>query len=112
MESDQEFRRVRQTSMWIFVAVIIAVASLVALSLVFGKYSTVGYPPFFFFGWWIFIPLFFFGFFFLFRWWGWGYWWRSRRYYYDPALETLRQRFARGEITKEQYEQMRNDLEK
>lgn len=28
----------------------------------------------------------------------------------DQALETLRQRYAGGEITKEQYDQMRKDL--
>ena len=111
MESGQEFRHVRQTVIWIFVVVIVAVASLFAISLAFGRFSPVSYPPFFFFGWWIFIALFFFGF-FVFRWWGRGYWWGSRGYYYDPALETLRQRFARGEITKEQYEEMQKDLEK
>lgn len=110
MESGQEFRRARQTAIWIYVAVIVAVASLSAISLAFGRFSPTIYPPFFFFGWWIFIPLFFA--FFFFRWWGGGYWWGSRPYYYDPSLETLRQRFARGEITKEQYEEMRKDLEK
>jgi putative membrane protein len=110
MESGQEFRRARQTAIWICVAAIVIVASLFVISLAFGRFSSTIYPPFFFFGWWIFIPLFFFAFFF--RWWGGGYWWGSRRYYYDPSLETLRQRFARGEITKEQYEEMRKDLEK
>ncbi len=112
MESNQDFRRMRRTVRWIFASVIIAVGTLIVLSLLFGRFSPAGYPPFFFFGWWIFIPLFFFGFFF-FRWWGWVSWWYSgRRHYndYDPALETLRERFARGEITKEQYDQMRRDL--
>jgi putative membrane protein len=41
--------------------------------------------------------------------------WR-RRYYrrwrdWDDANEILRQRYARGEITKEQFEQMQRDLE-
>lgn len=30
----------------------------------------------------------------------------------DPALEILRRRYAAGEITREQYEQMRADLER
>jgi|SRR5208283_2593784 len=33
--------------------------------------------------------------------------WRN----YDPAMDTLRQRYARGEISKEQFEQMSHDLE-
>lgn len=42
--------------------------------------------------------------------------WRFHRYYnfwdHDDAIETLRQRYARGEIGKEQYEQMMNDLKR
>ena len=42
-------------------------------------------------------------------------WRRYRRGYYgrrlDPAMDALRQRYARGEITKEQFEQMARDLE-
>ena len=79
-----------------------------------GAYSPAPWPFFWFpFGFLFFIPIFFVGFFFV-RWifwggWGWGWGW-NRGYYGDPALQTLRDRFARGEITREQYEQMRRDL--
>ncbi|MBI3840946.1 MAG: SHOCT domain-containing protein [Thaumarchaeota archaeon] len=41
--------------------------------------------------------------------WGWGY---GRGYWHrhDEAEEILRQRFAKGEITKEQFDQMLKDL--
>lgn len=50
------------------------------------------------------------------RGWGWG--WRggySRGYwrgqgYYGGATEILRQRYAKGEITKDQFDQMMRDL--
>ena len=77
-----------------------------------------GYP---FFGW-FFFPIgfiFFFIFiFFVFRlvFWGLGGWGWRRGYYrygygYGDAREILRQRYARGEITKDQFDQMMRDLE-
>ena len=74
-----------------------------------------GYPTF---GWWFFFP---FGFFFIlfiiflvsrlvFWPWGWG-WRRGYWYHYGDAHEILRQRYARGEIKKDQYDQMSRDLE-
>jgi putative membrane protein len=73
-----------------------------------------GYP----YSGWFFFP---FGFFFifiiifavsrLFFWpWGWG-WRRGYGYHYGDAREILRQRYARGEISKDQYDQMMKDLE-
>jgi putative membrane protein len=110
VESNQQVRLVNQTGPWIFAVVaIVALASLVIVSSLFGGRFSPGYPPFFFFGWWwILIPLFF-GFFFFIR----GYWWWNLGGHrsFDPALETLRERFARGEITRQQYDQMRKDLE-
>jgi putative membrane protein len=49
--------------------------------------------------------------------WGWlGWGWRRRYWYgngfgYGDAHEILRQRYARGEISKEQFDQMTRDLE-
>jgi putative membrane protein len=64
-------------------------------------------------GWFFFIPIFFLIFFAV-RWFFWGEWWWGRGSHYgwdyDPALEILRKRFARGEISKEQYEQMKRDI--
>jgi hypothetical protein len=47
------------------------------------------------------------------RWFFWGGWGWSRGWYgpyYDPALEALRGRFARGEITKEKFDDMEKTL--
>jgi putative membrane protein len=76
-------------------------------------YAQGGYPGWWFpFPWFFFIPVFFLVFFGLrwFFWGGWGWGWYQGGYV-DPALETLRERFAKGEITKDQYDQMRRDLE-
>lgn len=77
-----------------------------------------GYPGF---GWWFFPFGFIFFFIFIFFvtrfiFWGagWGGGWRHRYWYgygYGDAHEILRQRYARGEITKEQFDQMNRDLE-
>jgi putative membrane protein len=40
-----------------------------------------------------------------------GYYYRGW-YQYDNAMDSLRQRYARGEITRDQFEQMAGDLEK
>jgi putative membrane protein len=104
---------------WIFLVPILIAAAFFAvfigISLYYHGASPAYYGPPFFFGWgfpgfFIFPAIFLV--FFAFRWifwggWGWG------RYYgnEDPAIETLKQRYARGEITKEQFEQMAKDLE-
>ena len=113
MQSNREFRRNSWIVAWIPLIVVAAIVSLFSFAYFFGGFSPTNYTPFYFFPWWIFVPFFFFGlFFFAFRGrCGGGYWWGSRGHYYDAALEVLRERFARGEITKEQYEQMRKDLQ-
>jgi uncharacterized membrane protein len=73
----------------------------------------VGYYPWYPFGsGWIWILFAFFFLFFAFRWFfwprGWGYW--SRHLTGDNAYYILKGRFARGEITNEQFEQMSRDL--
>jgi putative membrane protein len=106
---------------WAALAVVlVAVIALIAV-LAFHGYpaspagSYYGYP---FFGWWFFFP---FGIFFLLMvlflvsrvvFWPMGGGWRRRYWYgYGDANEILRQRYARGEITKEQFDQMKRDLE-
>jgi len=75
---------------------------------------TAGFGGFFFFPFGFFFFLFFLFFVFgWFRWWGWGGW---RGYpmmwgYHDSAAEILRRRYARGEISKDQFDQMIRDIE-
>jgi uncharacterized membrane protein len=103
---------------WILVAVAMLIIIPILVSAVFfvlkpvtrGFFPFLGYYPFFFpFGW-------IFGFlilFFLLRWifWPWG--WGSRRRYrgYRDEYHILRVRYARGEITKDQFDQMTRDLQ-
>ncbi len=100
---------------------------LVGLSFFFSAFTgTTGRPPIIYFpffpisySWiWSLFGLFFV--FWIFRWvfwgggWGWGWGWGYRgRYWrrYDRAVAILRERYAKGEITKEQFDQMMRDLE-
>ncbi|HKW04328.1 MAG TPA: SHOCT domain-containing protein [Nitrososphaerales archaeon] len=109
--TNRKLRRSRPFWIWIPLVVIAGIISIFVAAYFSGALPAHGYLPFYYFPWWIIFPIFFFGLFFAFRCWGWGYWRGSRGYYYDPALEVLRQRFARGEITKDQYEQMTKELE-
>jgi putative membrane protein len=72
-----------------------------------------GWPFFFPFGFFLFLIGIFFVFRFAFWGWGWGrgYYRGSWRYDGADALEILGRRYARGEISKEQYEQMKSDLQ-
>jgi putative membrane protein len=89
-------------------AMFVLIGVAIILAIYYGRTTPEGYP--YGFGWlwgFIWIP---FAFFWIFGW-GWrGY--RYRRYRYDDgAYQILRERYARGEITKEQFEQMMRDLE-
>ena len=100
---------------WLLVPALVVVAFaaiVVGASFYFRPAAPQGYYwwPWAPFGWFLLIPLFFVAFFAL-RFFFWG-WWGGRGWYYrgDSAMEVLRERFARGEITKEQFDQMRKDL--
>ncbi len=119
----------RSPAIWVW-AVVGVVLVLVGLSFFFGTPTgATGIPPMmvyfpffpFGFGWiWGLFGLFFiFG---IFRWifwgggWGWGLGWgwgyRGRYWHrYDRAVAILRERYAKGEITKDQFNQMMRDLE-
>ena len=105
---------------WLLIPVlgIIAVVGVVAAFFLYGPPAGGAYP---WYGWWFPFPWFFiipviFLAFFAFRWIFWGGWgWRGGWYYRqysDPALEILKERFALGELTKDQFEQMARDLER
>ena len=111
--------RARNTFAWVVVALVGLVFVAFALSFLFHPYAPgmayYGYP---WFGWGFF-PfglIFLCILFFIFRivFWGWGGWGWRRGYYrygYGDPREIIRQRYARGEITKEQFDQMMRDLE-
>lgn len=118
---DDRHLRARNGFLWVVAAVAVIAVVLFIGALAAHYYYPPGmpysgYPGY---GWFWFFPFGFFFFliflFFIFRvaFWGWGGWgWRRRYWYgYGDAHEILRQRYARGEITKEQFDQMMRDLE-
>ena len=128
MNTTVENRRFRTRSPfgWGVVALIAILAILVVGGLAFGAAraasapAAVGYPYYGFFPFgFIFFPFGFIFFFFIvfavfrFLFWGWGWGGRYRWYghYWGGPAEILKERYARGEITKEQFEQMMRDLE-
>jgi putative membrane protein len=122
--TENDWGRPGRLFQWLILGILILVVVGFALSFIFfvtrpmqgqGPYYYPFYHPFFFpfgllFG--LFVIFIIFG---VLRWifwpWGWGY---RRRYwrYRDESYYILRERYARGEITKEQYEQMMQDLQK
>jgi putative membrane protein len=123
----QDWERPVHILRWIILAVVTVVIVGVAFSVIFyhvepltrGPYPS--YRPFYGF---FFFPFgLLFGLFLIFiilgalRWlfWPWGWGRRYRRTYWrerDQSYYILRERYAKGEITKEQYEQIMQDLQK
>ena len=122
MQADREIVRHRRFIGWGIAAFLFLIGVAIVIGLivraVVGPGAGVGYFPFFFFPFGFFIFVFFL--FFLFRglFWGWGWGgWRGYpmygRHHYGPdgAAEILRRRYASGEITKDQFDQMMRDIE-
>lgn len=106
------YRRNAQRWVLVWVGVFLGVVGIiVAAGLVLRPFE---YYPWFpsFFGW-IWIPFAFFFLFFALRWffWPWGWAYLGGHWTGDDAYSILRERFARGEITIEQFEQMTRELE-
>lgn len=121
--SEYQWNRPRHFFAWGIFALIAVVIATIAISAFFYAAHTAPVPgtyyPFYFFPFPLFFIFGFFAFFWIVRWlffpWRWGYggWGYGRRYwrYGDGAYNILRERYARGEITKEQFEQMMSDLQ-
>jgi uncharacterized membrane protein len=119
--SEYQWRHPGRFILWSFIAFLAIIGTIAAIGLVFFRPAPVMYYPVAY-GWFPFgflFPLFFiFAAFWILRWlffpWRWGY---SRRYwgsgwgYGDRAYYILRERYARGAITKDQYDQMMRDLQ-
>ncbi len=115
--SQHEWNRPRHFFVWgMFALFAVIVASVAVSAFLFATrpapVAGIYYPFFFPF------PLFFifgiFAFFWIARWlifpWGWGYrgrYWRNQ----DQSYYIIRERYAKGEITKEQFEQLMRDLQ-
>ena len=105
---------------WLFVAISVGTIAVLIVAAVVGTafvrpsgYAGQAFYPWFPFGlFWIW-PLFgFFIVFFVAKWFFWGGGWRSDyRTDYSDAERILAERYERGEITREQLEQMKRDVE-
>jgi putative membrane protein len=114
--SDQESNRIRRIVGWGIIGLIAVIGISIVLSLYFAPQplETFYYPFFpFQFGWLGAIFLIFIVFWiarwFFWPWRGGGYY--SYRYQSRNAESILKERYAKGEITKEQFEQMKRDLQ-
>jgi putative membrane protein len=113
--SDQESNRIRRIVGLGIVGLIAVIGVSIALSFYFGpRPPGAFYYPFFpfHFGWLGGIFLIFIVF-WIARWFFWP--WRGGyycKYQHSNAESILKERYAKGEITKEQFEQMMRDLER
>ena len=108
----QEWRRFRRIATYGFAAIIVLFGVSIGLTIYLRGLQLGPWPfyPAFGFSWIWLIFAFFLGFWVL-RWIFWP--WRPYGYRYstsDDSLSILRARYARGEITKEQFDQMSKDL--
>ena len=104
--SDQESNRVRQIVGWAIIGLVAIIGISIALSFYFGPRPGAFFP--FQFGWLGGIFMIFI-IFWITKWflWPWGGWYRHE---YRTAESILKERYAKGEITREQFEQMMRDL--
>ena len=119
MQANRDVYRHRRFIGWGIAAFLfligVAIVIGVIIRAIVGPGGGFGFFPYFFFPFGFFIFVFFL--FFLFRGlaWGWG-GWGLRGYpmygrYHDGAAEILRRRYASGEITKDQFDQMMRDIQ-
>jgi putative membrane protein len=116
--SEQESNRIRRIVGWGIIGLIVVIGLSIALSLYFAPWRPGGfdYPSFFpfHFGWLgtiflIFIVILVARWLFFWPWRGGGYYSYPHQQRADAA-SIVRERYAKGEITKEQFEQMMRDL--
>jgi putative membrane protein len=121
--NERGYRNPGHYILWGIVAFVIVAIALVAIFHYVVSPVMMPVRGYYYGDFWPFFPLGIVGFFiFLFlifgvlRWvfWGWG--WRRWGYggyggYYADPKQILKRRYARGEITKDQFEQMMRDLE-
>jgi putative membrane protein len=109
--SDQESNHIRRIIGWGIIGLIAVIGVSIALSLYFAPGGRGAFFPFHF-GWLGGIFLIFIVF-WIAKWffWPWRGGYYSYRYQHRDAESILKERYAKGEITREQFEQMMRDIE-
>ena len=113
--NDKSWAQPKHVIGWVIVTFLVLAVAVFGVFALFGPRTFPGtfYPYRFFFfpfGGWFFGLFWIFVIFWAVRWLFWPRRWRYGRGYWDESYYILRQRYARGEITKEQFEQMMRDL--